>query len=180
MRATCGLALLQALGVASSAAPSSVCDIFAAAGTPCVAAHSTTRALYAAYTGPLYQVMRNFGAPNNATFDVPLLAPGGAANAGAQDAFCGAAPCHIFRIYDQSPMANHLDLGPPGGEWKHADLPVNATADAVTVGGRAVYGAYFETKQGYRNDVTRGVATGNEEETLYMVTSGTHVNGGCW
>ncbi|HLP77305.1 MAG TPA: arabinofuranosidase catalytic domain-containing protein, partial [Candidatus Paceibacterota bacterium] len=33
-------------------------DIYAAAGTPCVAAHSSTRALYASYNGPLYQVMR--------------------------------------------------------------------------------------------------------------------------
>ena len=31
------------------------CDILAAAGTPCVAAHSVVRALYAGYTGPLYQ-----------------------------------------------------------------------------------------------------------------------------
>ena len=34
------------------------CDIYAAAGNPCVAAHSSTRALYASYNGPLYQVMR--------------------------------------------------------------------------------------------------------------------------
>ena len=34
------------------------CDIYAAGGTPCVAAHSTTRALYASYNGPLYQVGR--------------------------------------------------------------------------------------------------------------------------
>ena len=32
------------------------CDLYAAGGQPCVAAHSTTRALYSAYTGPLYQV----------------------------------------------------------------------------------------------------------------------------
>ena len=30
-----------------------------AAGNPCVAAHSTTRALYAAYDGPLYKVTRS-------------------------------------------------------------------------------------------------------------------------
>lgn len=30
------------------------CDIYASVGTPCVAAHSTVRALYAAYNGPLY------------------------------------------------------------------------------------------------------------------------------
>ena len=38
--------------------PEGPCDIYAAAGTPCVAAHSSTRALYASYNGPLYQVMR--------------------------------------------------------------------------------------------------------------------------
>jgi hypothetical protein len=32
--------------------------LVSAAGTPCVAAHSTTRALYAAYSGALYQVKR--------------------------------------------------------------------------------------------------------------------------
>src|SRR5678816_396948 len=36
------------------ARPPGPCDIYAAAGAPCVAAHSTTRALYAAYSGPLY------------------------------------------------------------------------------------------------------------------------------
>ena len=36
--------------------PQGPCDIYAAAGTPCVAAHSTTRALYASYSGPFYRV----------------------------------------------------------------------------------------------------------------------------
>ncbi|MFD0070261.1 arabinofuranosidase catalytic domain-containing protein, partial [Streptomyces sp. NPDC127574] len=40
-------------GVAQ-AAGSQPCDIYAGAGTPCVAAHSTTRALFSAYNGPLY------------------------------------------------------------------------------------------------------------------------------
>src|SRR6476620_8946470 len=43
---------------AGSGRPQGPCDIYAAAGTPCVAAHSTTRALYASYNGPLYQVRR--------------------------------------------------------------------------------------------------------------------------
>ena len=34
------------------------CDIYAADGGPCIAAHSTVRALYAAYDGPLYQVKK--------------------------------------------------------------------------------------------------------------------------
>ncbi|MDT7810808.1 MAG: hypothetical protein QOJ42_724, partial [Acidobacteriaceae bacterium] len=38
--------------------PQGSCDIYASAGAPCVAAHSTTRALYATYDGPLYQILR--------------------------------------------------------------------------------------------------------------------------
>jgi len=44
---------------APPARPQAPCDIYAAAGDPCVAAHSTTRALYASYNNrPLYQVLR--------------------------------------------------------------------------------------------------------------------------
>src|SRR3954469_16660067 len=65
------------------------CDIYAAA-TPCVAAHSTTRALYAAYKGPLYQVKRLAdGATRNIGVD------DGYADAGAQDAFCAGTTCFI-------------------------------------------------------------------------------------
>ena len=35
------------------------CDLYAAGGTPCVAAHSTTRALFAHYNGPLFEVVRS-------------------------------------------------------------------------------------------------------------------------
>lgn len=34
------------------------CDIYDAAGTPCVAAHSMVRALYGAYDGDLYLIKR--------------------------------------------------------------------------------------------------------------------------
>src|SRR5215471_5714094 len=68
------------------------CDIYAAAGTPCVAAHSTVRALYATYNGPLYQVKR---ASNGATTNINTLAAGGYANAAAQDSFCAGTTCTI-------------------------------------------------------------------------------------
>src|SRR5216110_2416335 len=78
---------------AAPARPKGPCDIYAAAGDPCVAAHSTTRALYAAYNGPLYQVLRQ---SDGKTLDIgvvqPVVSPvpdaGGYANAAAQDAFC--------------------------------------------------------------------------------------------
>jgi hypothetical protein len=54
----------------------------------------------------------------------------------------------------------------------------NATRERLTVGGHAVYAAFFEGRQGYRVDNTSGIAKGNEEETLYVVVSGTHYNGG--
>ena len=47
--------VFAALAATASAGP---CDIYAAAGTPCVAGHSMVRAVYDAFTGPLYQVQR--------------------------------------------------------------------------------------------------------------------------
>ena len=52
--------------------PEGPCDIYAAAGTPCVAAHSSTRALYASYNGPLYQVMRQ---SDGKTLDIGVVHP---------------------------------------------------------------------------------------------------------
>ncbi|MYR55864.1 alpha-L-arabinofuranosidase, partial [Streptomyces sp. SID625] len=52
------LGALIGLPAVSQAAGSLPCDIYGAAGTPCVAAHSTTRALLSSYAGPLYQVTR--------------------------------------------------------------------------------------------------------------------------
>ena len=50
------------------------CDLYAAGNTPCVAAHSTVRALYGAYGGALYQVRR---ASDKSTKDIPVLGSGG-------------------------------------------------------------------------------------------------------
>src|ERR1041385_9384269 len=75
------------------------CDIYANAGTPCVAAHSTVRALFGAYSGRLYQVKR---ASNGLTMDIGTLSAGGVANAAAQDSFCSGSTCTITIIYDQT------------------------------------------------------------------------------
>ena len=48
------------------------CDIYAEDGGPCVAAHSTVRALYATYNGPLYQVRKSDGT----TTDINVVATG--------------------------------------------------------------------------------------------------------
>ena len=143
-------------------AASGLCDIAAAAGNPCVAAHSTVRAMYSSYSGALYQVKRS----DNSTMDVKVLTQGGYVDAKAQDTFCGAANCVIESIYDQSPMGNHLAIAPPGGAHRERDAPVNATADPLIIGGHRAYSAYFEGGMGYRSDKTRGVATGDEARTV--------------
>ena len=38
---------------------------------------------------------------------------------------------------------------------------------------------HFDEPHSDRNDTTTNIATGNEPETIYMVASGTHFNGGC-
>jgi hypothetical protein len=158
----------------SQAAPTGPCDIYASNGTPCVAAHSTVRALRAAYTGPLYQVRR---ASNNQTTNIGQLSDG-YANAAAQDSFCANTTCVITILFDQSGRGNDLTPAPPGGVGGQ-DNPVPADALPVTAGGHIVYGMSFSGVMGYRDNSTNGVATGSAPEGMYMVTSATHFNSGC-
>jgi non-reducing end alpha-L-arabinofuranosidase len=151
------------------------CDVYSAAGTPCVAALSTVRALYARYDGPLYKVQR---VSDGATRDIGVLAPGGYADAVTQTAFCSQAPCTITEIYDQSPEGNNLYVEGGGGHGS-ADIGAPANALPVTAGGEEVYGVEMSAGMGYRNDQTKGMPVGDEPQGIYMVTSGTHVNSRC-
>ncbi|MGW4644274.1 arabinofuranosidase catalytic domain-containing protein [Sphaerisporangium sp. NPDC004334] len=156
------------------------CDIYADGGTPCVAAHSTTRALYASYNGPLYQVKRS---SDNTTRDIGVLSPGGVANAATQDTFCANTTCLISVIYDQSGRNNRLTQAPPGGFSGPAaggyDNLATATKAPTTVGGHKAYGVYVDAGVGYRNNATNGIAKGDQPEGMYAIFDGTHYNGGC-
>ncbi|MGW5611131.1 alpha-L-arabinofuranosidase B [Streptomyces sp. NPDC003753] len=176
--ATAALAsgLLTATATTSQAATQGPCDIYAAGGTPCVAAHSTTRALYGAYNGPLYQVRR---ASDNTTLNIGLLSTGGYANAAAQDSFCANTSCVITVIYDQSGKGNNLTQAPAGGAAGGPDNLANAFEAPVTVGGHEAYGVYVAPGTGYRNNNTNGIATGDQPEGMYAIFDGTHFNGGC-
>jgi len=173
---TLAVGALVATGAQPAAAASLPCDIYASAGTPCVAAHSTTRALYASYNGPLYQVRR---ASNGATTNISTLSAGGYANAPAQDSFCAGTTCVITEIYDQSGRGNNLTQAPGGGAAGGPDNLANATTAPVTVGGHKAYGVYVAPGTGYRNDQTSGIATGDQPEGEYAIFDGTHFNGGC-
>ena len=173
---------------AASPRPPGPCDIYAAAGDPCVAAHSTTRALYATYTGPLYQVLRQ---SDGKTLDIGVVQPvaspvpdaGGYANAAAQDAFCANTYCWITTIYDQSPKHNHLIQAPRGGFSGPAmggfnNLPV-ADMAPVTIMGHKAYGVFIAPGMGLRQNDAKGTAVDDQAEGQYWVISGHHYNDGC-
>jgi len=151
------------------------CDIYGSSGTSCGAAYSMTRAMYAAYNGPLYQVKR---ASDGTTDNIGLLSPGGDVNAAGQDSFCAGTTCTITEIYDQSLHGNNLTVEGPGGNGGQ-DHGAVANALPVKIGDHKAYGLDIEPGVGYRVDNTLAVATAGEPEGMYMVASGTHVNSDC-
>jgi hypothetical protein len=170
---------LVSVGSAQAATAQS-CDIYASGGTPCVAAHSTTRALYGSYSGRLYQLRR---LSDSATRDINTSTAGGAADSASQDSFCSGTVCVIRVIYDQSGRGNHLTQAPPGDFSGPAaggyDNLAIATAAPTTVGGKKVYGVFVSPGTGYRNNNTNGIARGDAAEGMYAIFNGTHYNGGC-
>jgi len=162
-------------GGTAQAATSLPCDIYASYGTSCVAAHSTVRALYADYDGPLYQVTRT---SDGTSEDIDPLSTGGYADAAAQDSFCLNTLCRITEIFDQSGHGNNLTVEGAGGNGK-ADVGAIANALPITIDGNKAYGVYVTAGVGYRDDDTTDVPTGSTAQDEYMVTSADHVNGGC-
>lgn len=173
---------MVAIGLVASAsfAAAGPCDLYASGATPCVAAHSTTRALYSAYKGSLYQVER---ASDSTTLDIAPLSAGGVANAAAQDTFCENTTCLITIIYDQSGQGNHLTQAPPGGfdgpESNGYDNLAGAIGAPVTLNGQKAYGVFVSPGTGYRNNDASATATGDEAEGMYAVLDGTHYNSAC-
>ncbi len=168
--------------------PQGSCDIYASAGAPCVSAHSTTRALYAAYNGPLYQVLRQ---SDGKTLDIPIVQPtaspvpdpGGYADAAAQDRFCAGTYCWISILYDQSPRHNDLTQAPRGGFGGPAlggfnNLPL-ADMAPITIMGHKVYGVFIEPGMGLRHNDAQGTAVDDQAEGEYWVVNGKHFNAGC-
>ncbi len=154
------------------------CDIYQSGNTPCVAAHSTVRALYGSYNGKLYQVQR---VADNATKDIYPLRPGGYADSAAQDTFCAQTNCTISILYDQSPQHNDLPVSPSTTFLPNGGTPAIADAEKITMAGsHSAYGVYVPGGgTAYRNDTTTGVAKGNQAEAMYMVLDGTRHSGTC-
>src|SRR5262245_14831734 len=184
-----GAVLMMATPAAETPSrPQGPCDVYAAAAAPCVAAHSTTRALFASYNGPLYQVLRQ---SDGKTLDIgvvqsvasPVPDSGGYANAVAQDAFCANTYCWISKIYDQSPKRNDLIQAPRGGFSGPAmggfnNLPV-ADMAPITIMGNKAYGVFIGPGMGLRQNDAKGAAVDDQAEGQYWVINGHHYNSGC-
>ena len=84
-------------------------------------------------------------------------------------------------LYDQSGHGNDMwyqgSAQVPGSSQSR---PATATAESLTVGGSKAYSLYMNPGTSYwRDGHLTGIPTGSAPEGMYMVTSGTHVNGGC-
>jgi hypothetical protein len=171
------------------------CDIYAAASTPCVAAHSTVRALFAGYNKPLYQVTK---VSDGSTKDIPVLAGASIADASVQDGFCGttAHACTISILYDQTGNGNDLKVanvcpscnGCPSNSSEKGQKDLEAFADGakITIGGHPAYGVRItpcgggqSNQIGYRCDTPKNTATGDQPESVYFVVDGVNSNSGC-
>ena len=159
------------------------CDIYQAAKTPCVAANSTVRALYASYSGNLYQVRRT---SDKSTKDIPVLAPGGFADSSAQEAFCpSGTACTISIIYDQSPQANHLVVSGKATWLANGATEADAAGAKIKVGGHTVYGIHAVGcgtncfVGGYRNNNAKGLAKNDDPESMYWVVDAKKYNNWC-
>jgi len=163
------------VGGASGTGP---CDIYEAAKTPCVSAHSTVRALYGAFSGNLYQVRR---ASDKTTKDIPVSGPGGFINISVQDSFCTGTTCTISILYDQSPQKNDLIKSGVAHWLPNGGVESSATQGKITASGHTAYGIYVTSGSNvaYRNNATKGVAKNNEAESMYMVVDGKRYSSNC-
>jgi hypothetical protein len=159
------------------------CDIYAAGGTPCVAAHSMVRALYSTYNGPLYQVKR---LSDSTTRVISTVGPGGLSNTAALDSFLAGTTGKVTIIYDQSGNGNNLGRAPGGTACTTSKSDSLAAPSAkITLSGQTVYGLYMTRNKaagwgdGYRNDSTKGMPTGSKPQGLYWVVAGTRYSSGC-
>ena len=185
LRIILGLMLAGAISHARPVqAQTGPCDILAAAGTPCIAAHSLARRMLANYTGSLFQITR---ASDGATLNVGTLSSG-VVNASAITSFCSGTTCTITEIYDQmnSPsVGNNL---PVDGAFGKSPAPVGWTTPPS---GLTVPVARIVAGQGYYQNApgcgmgcyTVNMPTGNSAITAYMVSEnssqGSQVSGCC-
>jgi non-reducing end alpha-L-arabinofuranosidase len=165
------------------------CDVLKQAGTTCASAHSTVRVIVTGYSGPLYQLCKGGSKPGPGSCtgqSQDIKAIDGYADAVSHQEFCGEDSCLITKLYDQSGNGNDLEPSPPGGAKTSADIPAKAMALPVKLNGHQAYGVLIKPGMGYRTGCRgctiktgKGMAVGDEPQSMYMITSQNDLVDGC-
>ncbi len=168
-------------------------DIAVAAGSPVVAAHAMTRALFAAYDGPLFTALR---VSDDQELDIGVVAPGGLADLDALEAFCAGTSCKLTTLYDQSGNGNDMWRGdtPENAPMDNDEAPKLCDlmdieywemSDGTRVPIALEHGwepdlVWKSTSQCLRNrDRTNAMPLGAEPQTEYAIFHNQYVNGNC-
>jgi non-reducing end alpha-L-arabinofuranosidase len=151
-------------------------DIASAASTPMVAAHSVTRAMYAAYSGKLFQAQR---ASDNKTQDISAVSAGGLVDLNALGTFCSGTTCTVARLYDQAGNGNDM--------WQTAVANQPTVGFWTSSGGTQYPMVVSAGSQWLRNRLmTKKIPTGAAPQTEYFVVHGANAgnaagtNGCCY
>jgi len=141
--------------------PQGPCDVYAAAGDPCVAAHSSTRALYRrlpwpALPGPAPVGQHDPG--HRPSSSPPLRMRAGTPTRPRRTPFCANTYCWIAKLLrDQSGHGNDLAQAPHGGTGSPTSMggfdsvPVADWAP-ITIMGHKAYAVFIEPGMGLRDD----------------------------
>lgn len=168
-------------------------DIAVAAGSPVVAAHAMTRALFAAYDGPLFTALR---VSDDQELDIGVVAPGGLADLAALEAFCAGTSCKLTTLFDQSGNGNDMWRGdtPENAPMDNNEAPKLCDlmdieywemSDGTRVPVALEHGwepdlVWKSTSQCLRNrDRTNNMPLGAEPQTEYAIFHNPYVNGNC-
>jgi non-reducing end alpha-L-arabinofuranosidase len=168
------------------------CDIYAASGTPCVGAYSTTRLMSSKYGGALYQIRigGSYMGTGGTLKDIGPIAGGAFADGAAQDTLCGSSACTISKLYDQSGKGNDLAVAGAGCYVTTPDTEASAKGRSLTLNGHKVYALYMVSNSnfgsstgpehdGYRNNNATGMPMGTDAQAEYELVDGKRANAGC-
>ncbi len=164
-------------------------DVIKAGGTPVVAAHAVTRALFAAYTGPLFKALRDSDKQEK---DIGIVAATGLVDMTALNAFCSGTTCKVTTLYDQSGNGNDMWRGDVasnapmdnGEAPKLCDLmPIEymQLSDGSKLPVVVETGAMWKSKaMCLRNrDKTKNMPVGAEPQTTYAIFHAKYLNNNC-
>jgi hypothetical protein len=161
-------------------------DVAEAAGTPFVAAHGMTRALFASYTGPLFKALR---VSDSQEQDIGTVPSTGLVDTAALSSFCAGTSCKVTTLYDQSGNGNDLwraddpNTNQPGTvrPCDLMDIQYWPTSDGTQMPIAVETGPMWKAKsQCLRNrEKTKSMPVGATPQTEYAIFHAQYLNNNC-